>query len=100
MDQDLQLPSFRTVRMTLIDTDVVHESEQDVKVFVSPLGVSLFADGYGTSNRILSPLFVTQQKGELLVFVNGDINIGGVTHVIRLGKAKETNRRRPVTDTR
>jgi hypothetical protein len=86
--------------MTLIDTDVVRESEQDVKVFMSPVGVSVFADGYGTSGRILSPLFITQQKGELLVFVNGDINVAGATHVIRLGKAKETNRRRPVMDTR
>jgi hypothetical protein len=100
MDQDIQLPSFRTVRMTLIDTDMVHDSEQEIKVVVTPLGVSIIAEGYGTAGRILHPLFITQQKGELLVFLNADINVAGATHVIRLGKAKETNRRRPVMDTR
>lgn len=97
---EIQLPCFRTIRMTLIDTDMVHDSQQDIKVAVTPLGVSLFADGYGTSNQILSPLFVTQQKGELVVIVNGDINVAGRTHVIRLGKAKEANRRQGVADTR
>ena len=97
---DIQLPCFRTVRMTLIDTDMVHDSQQDIKVAVTPLGVSLFADGYGTSDQIRSPLFVTQRKGELVVIVNGDINVARATHVVRLGEARETNRRRGVSDTR
>ena len=97
---DIQLPCFRTVRMTLIDTDMVHESEQDIKVAITPLGVSIFADGYGTANSTNMPVFITQQKGELVVFVHADINVVGTTHFIRLGKAKDTNRRRSVSDTR
>lgn len=97
---DIQLPCFRTIRMTLIDTDMVHDSEQNIKVAVTPLGVSLFADGYSTFDRIRSLLFVTQQKGELVVFVKADINAVNPTHVIRLGKAKEAKRRQGVADTR
>lgn len=100
MDEDIQLPCFRTIRMTLIDTDMVYDSEQGIKVAVTPLGISVIADGYGTSDRVRQPLFISQQKGELVVIINGDINVAGATHVIRLGKARETNRRRGVSDTR
>lgn len=100
MDDDIQLPSFRTVRMTLIDTDQVHCSEQKVKVFVSSLGISISAEGYSTADRMTVPIVVTQDKGELILIVFADINTDRPTHVIRLGHAKEIHRRRAATGTR
>lgn len=100
IDDDIQLPNFRTARMTLIDTDPVHGSKQEIKVCLSPLGVSLSFSGYGSAEKVTAPVFITHQRGEVLVYVRADINRKEPTHVISLGRARETNRRQQGRDTR
>lgn len=98
--EDIQLPCAKTVRMTLIDTDPVASGDQTVKLFVTPLGIQLFADGYGdfgSAEGYGAPVFITQQRGELVLYVFADINKEDPTHRIKLGGARENKR---LADTR
>ena len=95
MLDDIQLPNARTVRMTLLDMDAVHESEQKVKVLVTPFGVGIFAGGYRAGGKETSdgaPVLVNQHKGKLIVSVWADINSPEPTHQIPLNRAKVNSR--------
>ncbi len=95
MTTDLQFPNAKTIRMTLVDVDYEHFSEQPVRVFATPLGVSFFADTYGDHTSAEghgSPIFLELCKGHLRLFVWADINREEPTHIIDLDGAREDRR--------
>jgi hypothetical protein len=70
MIEDIQLPTVRTVRMKLVDMDPVHDSTQEIKVMVTPFGVSIFAEGFGgLTSGGKAPVLVSQSKGKLIVSI-------------------------------
>lgn len=83
---------MQSVRTTLIDVDAEHVSELPIRVVVSPLGVSINADGYGDHGTVKgqgSPLFLELHRGRLRLIVWSDINKEPPTHIINLDGARE-----------
>jgi len=90
MDEDLQLPNLRTVRMTLIDLGD-GDGKQQVKLVASPLAATVYADGYGVKSirdRTGVVICIRLYNGELAVLIWSDINQQEPTHVISLENAR------------
>ena len=90
MDEDLQLPNFRTVRMELVDVGD-GDGKQRVKLCVSPLGVTFYADGHSINSVRDRPGVVVCTRlfnGQLEVAIWGDINQDDPTHVVFLANAR------------
>lgn len=90
MDEDLQLPNFRTVRTTLIDVGD-GTRKQEVKVAAFPLSIMLQFPGYDAQNipdRQGYPVCVELRDDVLQVRIWSDINDQYPTHVISLENAR------------
>lgn len=86
---------MQAMKTTLIDVDADHVSELPIRVVVSPLGVSIYANGYGdygTAQGHGSPVFLELHRGRLRLIVWSDINNEDPT-IISLEGAREDRRR-------
>lgn len=87
MLDDIQLPSARTIRMTLVDIDAHQSSEQPIKIFATLLGVLIYAENYGfrrNDETIGAPILISQRRGELVVSLWTDTSCENPTHQISL----------------
>ena len=89
-------PIIQIVETTLIDVDPIHFAELPIRVIVTPLGVSLIAEGYGDHGSAEghgSPIFVELRNGDLRLVVWANINEEDPTNILNLTGAREDRRR-------
>lgn len=91
---DIEFPAYKTVKMTLADIGN-GTGEQPVEIVATPLGISIYAKGYGDSWSVEGrgiPIWIDFRNGDLRVYVFGNINSENPTHVISLANAREERR--------
>lgn len=94
MTEDIQLESFRTLRVTLTDTGS-GVGEQEIKIFASPLGITIQPENYGDKTSDIghgTPIWFELRDGELRLVVWSNINEECPTHVVSLSGAREDQR--------
>lgn len=91
---DIDFPNYRTVKMSLADIGS-GTGEQPVEIVATPLGISIYAKGYGDNWSVEGrgiPIWIDYRDGNLRVYVYGNINKEDPTHVISLAGAREERR--------
>lgn len=97
---DLQLPNFKSVRMELVDAGD-GDGKQPVKIAVSPLGATVYADNHSTKDIPDRPgvvVWIGFRNGELRVLIWGDISQQDPTHDISLESARVDRRSTAMAD--
>lgn len=92
----MELTVVQIIDTVLVDVDPIHLAELPIRVIVTPLGMSLYADGhgdFGSAEDHGAPVFIELRNGNLRLVVWGDINKENPTHTIDLSGAREDRRR-------
>jgi hypothetical protein len=95
---DIEFPAYKTVKMSLADIGN-GTGEQPVEIVATPLGVSIYAQGFGDNWSVEGrgiPVWIDFRNGDLRVYVWANINSENPTHVISLANAREDCRIEPV----
>jgi hypothetical protein len=91
---EIDFPNFRKVEMSLADIGS-GTGEQPVTIVATPLGISIYAQGYGDNWSVEGrgiPIWIDYRDGDLRVYIHGNINSENPTHVISLANAREDRR--------